>query len=127
LLALLVGAVVGLLSGGSASDANPNLGAVHTNDDPNGGLGAGADILFVSGSWVYDPWHTGWNEIHPVKVCTRVGRWDGDWDTPPDIILRVRAQLDIAATDATKAAQQRPENQWVVHPALDSCSAVIIT
>lgn len=127
LLAILVGGIVGLLSGGSASDANPNLGEVQTNNESNNGAGAGADILFVSGSWVYDPWHTGWNEIHPVKVCMRVGKWDGDWDTPPDIILRVRTQLDVAATDATIAAQQRPENQWAVHPALDSCAAVIIT
>ena len=127
LLALLLGGLIGLASGGSSSDVNPNLGAIHTNDDPNGGQGAGADILYIQGTWVFDPWHVGWNEIHPVKVCTRIGKWDGDWDLPPDVILRVRTQFDDAAAETTKAAQARAENRWVVHPALDGCTSVIIT
>ena len=128
LLALLLGFLVGLAAGGSSSDVNPNLGAVHTDDDPNGGQGAGADILYISGTWVFDPWHEGWNEIHPVKVCTRIGTWDGDWDAqPPDVILRPRTQFEIAAAPETQAAQKRPENRWVVHPALDGCATDIIT
>jgi len=107
---------------------NPNLGDVQTNDDPNGGFGAGADILYVQGTWVFDPWHEGWNEIHPVKKCTRVATWDGDWGSlPPDIILRVRNQFDIAGNPATQAAQQRPEHGWSVHPSLDACAPEIIT
>jgi len=126
LLALLLGGLIGLGTSGSPSDVNPNLGEIHTNNDPNNGMGAGADILFISGAWVYDPWHAGWNEIHPVKVCTKIGTWNGDWDIPPDVILRVRTQFDLAAAPETKAAQERPENQWTVHPALDGCSSVII-
>jgi hypothetical protein len=127
LLALLLGGLIGLGTSGSPSDVNPNLGEIHTNNDPNNGLGAGADILFISGAWVYDPWHAGWNEIHPVKVCTKIGTWDGGWDLPLDVILRVRNQFDLAAAPETKAAQERPENQWTVHPVLDGCSSVIIT
>jgi hypothetical protein len=131
ILALILvglGALVGLFSGGDTDDVNPNLGDIHTNSDPNAGLGAGADILYVQGTWVFDPWHEGWNEIHPVKVCTRIGKWDGDWDTqPPDIILRVRNQFEIAGNPATQAAQQRPEHGWSVHPSLDACAPEIIT
>jgi hypothetical protein len=29
----------------------------------------GRDILFVKGSWVFDTFYEGWNEIHPVKKC----------------------------------------------------------
>jgi len=27
----------------------------------------------VSGTWVYDSAHEGWNEIHPIKKCLRLG------------------------------------------------------
>jgi hypothetical protein len=127
LAALLLGGLIGLGTGGSPSDVNPSLGEIHTNDEENNGLGAGADILYIRGAWVFDPWHTGWNEIHPVKVCTKIGTWDGGWDLPPDVILSVRNQFDLAAAPETKAAQDRPENQWTVHPVLDGCSSVIIT
>jgi hypothetical protein len=131
-LAFLIGLLGGLIgffgTSGSTSDVNPSLGEIHTNTDPNGGLGRGADILFISGTWVYDPWHVGWNEIHPVKVCTRIGTWEGSWGAlPPDVILRLRTQLDLAAADATRLAQHRPENRWVVHPALDGCDTTVIT
>lgn len=127
LLAVLLGGLIGLGTSGSPSDVDPTLGDIHPNTDPNNGQGAGADILYVSGTWVYDPWHEGWNEIHPVKVCTKIGRWGGDWDTPPDVILRVRTQFTIAGSADTQTAQTRPENQWTVHPALDGCASVIIT
>jgi hypothetical protein len=127
LLALALGALIGLGTSGTPSDVDSNLGEIHTNTDSNNGLGAGADILFISGSWVYDPWHTGWNEIHPVKVCTKIGTWSGDWDLPPDVILRVRSQLDLAGAPETKAAQAKQENQWTVHPLLDGCSSTIVT
>jgi hypothetical protein len=128
LLALLLGGLIGLGTSGDASDVNANIGEVQVNNDPNNGLGAGADILYIRGRWVFDPWHEGWNEIHPVKVCTRIGRWKGDWiDVPPNIILRVRTHFDEAAADTTQAAQKRRENQWVVHPSLDGCAADIIT
>lgn len=127
LLALVLGGLIGLGTGGSPSDVNPNLGEIHTNDDPNNGMGAGADILYIQGAWVYDPWHEGWNEIHPVKVCTKIGKWTGDWDLPPDVILRVKSQFEVANAPETKANQGRPEHQWKIHPALDACSSVIIT
>jgi hypothetical protein len=128
ILVVLLGSLIGLGTSGSPSDAGTNVGELHTNTEPNNGQGAGADIIYVSGTWVYDPWHEGWNEIHPVKVCTKMGTWRGDWDTVgPDIILKVRTQFELAASAETLAAQKRPEHQWVVHPALDACAPVVIT
>jgi hypothetical protein len=124
---LLLGGLIGIGSGASPSDTTPGIGEIHTNDDANNGFGSGADILYIRGAWVFDPWHEGWNEIHPVKVCTKIGKWEGGWDLPGDVILRVRSQFDLAAAPDTKAAQARPEHQWTVHPALDACSSVIIT
>src|SRR5262249_9278891 len=127
LLALILGAIVGNFSRpGSPDDTNPEIGELHTNTDQNGGLGAGADIVYIQGTWVYDSLHEGWNEIHPVKVCTLMGKWTGGRSTPPDVILRVRQGIQVAQAPETRANQQRAEHQWQVHPALDGCSRVII-
>ncbi len=123
LLAIVIGGALGWGSGGSTSDVDPSLGELHTND----ANGVGADILYVQGTWVYDPWHTGWNEIHPIKVCMRMRRWDGDWDLPGDVILRIRSRLNEAGTPETQTAQLQPENRWAVHPSLDGCAPVVIT
>lgn len=124
LLALLLGGLLGNSDLGSPSDTG--AGDLHTNTDDNGGLGAGADVVYVQGTWVYDPLHEGWNEIHPIKVCTKVRKWDGDWNTPPDVILRLRGRFAEARAPETLANQAKPEHQWQVHPGLDGCSAVII-
>ena len=124
LLALILGGLLGNSDFGSPSDVD--AGELHTNTDENGGYGAGADILYVQGTWVYDPLHEGWNEIHPIKICTKVGKWDGDWSTPPDVILRARNGFEVAQAEETRANQARPENQWRVHPDLDGCAPDII-
>jgi hypothetical protein len=129
LIAMLLGGVVANFNRpGAPSDVDPSLGELHPNDSDNGGLGAGADIVYIEGTWVYDPLHEGWNEIHPVKVCTIVerGGWDGDWGTPPDVILRVREGFREARAPETQAAQARPEHGWRVHPELDACAADVI-
>lgn len=126
LLALLLGALIGLGTSGSPSDIDSNQGDFHVNDADNNGMGSGADVIYVFGTWVYDPWHVGWNEIHPVKVCTKIGTWEGDWNFPPDVILRLRTQFELATDEATKSAQAQPQNQWVVHPSIDGCSTVVI-
>jgi hypothetical protein len=120
----IIGTVIGRLSEGSPSDVPGAPATVHTNDDENGGLGAGADVLYMEGTWVFDPLHAGWNEIHPVKVCTKVGTWDGDWFTSvPDepVVLRLREAFDDARSEETQANQQLPENGWSVHPDVDGC------
>jgi hypothetical protein len=125
LLAVLLGMLIGNnTSAGSPSDVN--AGELHTNTDDNGGQGAGADVLYIQGTWVYDPLHEGWNEIHPIKVCTKVRVWDGTWSTPPNIILRLRKGFEVARAPETRANQARPEHQWRFHPDLDGCARDII-
>lgn len=134
LLVLILGALLANNDFGSPSDVDvPEL---HTNTDANGGLGAGADVLYVQGTWVYDTLHEGWNEIHPIKIAMKVGCWKGDWSdtacedqnttTPPDIILRVRKGFQVAQAEETIANQARPEHQWRLHPDLDGCARDVI-
>jgi hypothetical protein len=119
-LAALIGALFGLGDTGSPADVNPDLGNLHTNDPANGGIGA--DLLYVYGTWVYDTYHEGWNEIHPIKVCARVGRWDGDWPKGFDgEIDHIKDAFDDAKDDDTKHEQKRPKHHWGVHPDVDGC------
>jgi hypothetical protein len=119
LLGLAIGAGVGANDSASPSDENPALG---------GELHPG-DLLVVAGSWVYDSGHqpSGWNEIHPIKFCSPIGHWDGEW--PPDI-NELETLWGIALGDATSTTvielQKQPQNQWQVHPILDGCDPVII-
>lgn len=127
LFALIAGAIIGNYNRpGSPSDVNPSLGTLHTNSDPNGGKGSGADIVYVEGTWVYDSLHDGWNEIHPIKCCTLMGRWTGTWETPQGVILRLRQQFELARAAETQANQARPEHQWQIHPEIDACEPVVI-
>lgn len=134
LLALILGGLFGNSDTGSPSDAGS--GGLHTNTESNDGYGSGADVVYVQGTWVYDPLHKGWNEIHPVKVCTKIGCWKGDWfnyeckdgdgATPPDIILRLRDAFQVAQAEETQANQARAEHQWRLHPDLDGCARDVI-
>jgi len=88
-LIILLAATIGKFVGaGSPADVDPKLGDLHpikldTNNTPL----PGADIVYMRGTWVYDPLHEGWNEIHPVKACAKVGTWTGNWATQPPINL----------------------------------------
>ena len=80
----------------------------------------------MQGRWVYDAGHNnegkGWNEIHPIKLCTKVGSWKGDWPEDVDGWIKVweRALHDAGAA-GTVANQQEPQNHWEVHPLIDGC------
>ncbi|MDQ3935008.1 MAG: hypothetical protein M3340_10325 [Actinomycetota bacterium] len=133
ILLALIGAILAkLVNPGSPSDVNPDIPTIHTNSGPGeNGQGEGADVLYIEGTWVFDPLHEGWNEIHPIKVCTIVGEpggWDGDWSTQPapDVILRIQQAFEVARAPGTQTAQARPEHQWQVHPELDACTRVVI-
>jgi hypothetical protein len=128
-LGWLVGAILSkYVQEGNPSDVDPNIGTLEENDGPGeDGLGTGASIVYVQGTWVFDPLHEGWNEIHPIKVCTIVGEWDGTWsDRPPDVIDRLRDAFEVAQADETKEEQSRPEHRWEVHPAIDGCDPNVI-
>ena len=119
-LAALIGGLLGLGDTGDPSDVDPNLGDLHTNDPDSGNLGA--DLLYVQGTWVFDTFHEGWNEIHPIKICTRVGRWEGEW--PDDFGTTVddaKDGFEDAGKDKTKDEQKKPKHGWHVHPDVDGC------
>ena len=76
----------------------------------------------MQGRWVFDSLHTGWNELHPIKVCTKIGSWDGAW---PGGTVNRQKRLDDAFTagerDDIVKRQQQPTHQWTVHPLVDGC------
>lgn len=117
---VVAGIVVALNDTANPSDVDANLGELHVNDP----TGRGADILVVKGTWVYDSFHEGWNEIHPIKHCQRIGTWDGSWSFVGDVNAWVKGWCDAIASataDLTVNNQGKPENQWTIHPVIDGC------
>lgn len=118
-LAMLLGLLFGLGDEGDPGDVDPSLGTLHTNDPATK---IGADLLAILGTWVYDTAHEGWNELHPIKQCQKVGTWDGAW--PPDIDDQIKhweTALGDATSPATAAGQKNPQNHWTLHPDVDGC------
>lgn len=125
-LAQLLGALLGRGDKGSVGDVAPELGALHPRDPG----GTTFDVLGVFGRWVYDAGHNnegvGWNEIHAVKACYRAGTWNGDGDWPPFADAYADRFPDAytgATSQATRDAQDAPENQWTIHPRIDGCAS----
>jgi hypothetical protein len=121
----VIGVIAGLLDTGDPNDVNPGLGEIHLNDP----TGHGADILVVKGTWVYDSAHEGWNEIHPILHCQRIGTWYGSWagtvfneSNTMQAVDRWCRKIADAEDPATTTAQLRPENRWDVHPVIDGCT-----
>lgn len=117
---IVLGGIIGALgAAGDPNDVDPSLGEIHVNDAG----GRGADILLVHGTWVYDSAHEGWNEIHPIKQCQRIGTWEGYWDMddPTAFVAQWCEAIGTAADPLTKDTQTHPEHQWVIHPLVDGC------
>lgn len=115
---MLVGLIVALNDKGNPNDVNANLGELHVND----ATGRGADILVVKGTWVFDSAHDGYNEIHPIKHCQRIGTWNGTWQFGgTDFIRHWCEAIDASSSAVTVNNQAAPENQWTVHPVIDGC------
>lgn len=58
-----IGMAIALNDTASPDQADPSIGVIHP----------GVDILFVMGTWIYDSAHSGWNELHPVLHCQKIG------------------------------------------------------
>jgi hypothetical protein len=121
------GMIIALNDDSAQTDANTQVGVIHP----------GQDILFVSGTWIYDSAHTGWNELHPVKFCQIIGQVPQadliagkPWNSLPQF-----NEANLAATIAgycglaqnalappTIQAQGNPENGWTLHPTVDGCT-----
>jgi hypothetical protein len=135
-LAFLFGLLGGLSYTDKASpdDITPPVGGeLHTLEDHD----AGADVVLVTGTWVYDTAHEGWNELHPLKTVQRIGRWTpppphmlaggGTAGTAtattmtPTVVGRYVDFVKATMRDDTKRAQQDPHHHWQIHPYLDGC------
>jgi hypothetical protein len=130
----LVGIINALNDEGNPNDVNSNLGTIHPAQSPDG---YGADILMIRGTWVYDSAHAGWNEIHPVKACQKIGSMlNQQWSeiqvglnpnnvlAISDVSAFVATWCSLSATinlPGTVANQQLPQNQWILHPLVDGC------
>ncbi len=112
LLAALFGSMLAAGDHGAPGDVKGSPTVIHDNDKDTG---FGADLLYVSGTWVFDTLHEGWNEIHPIKKCTKVGTWNGAWPTDTD---EVRKKLDAGLT-AVVSDDER--HRWEIHPFVDGC------
>jgi hypothetical protein len=116
----LAGIAAALSDTANPNDLGTNLGELNMNDP----TGRGADIVVVQGAWVYDSAHEGWNEIHPIKHCQRIGTYNGNWAEYGDgkALRDSWCEAVAQASDPlTTQNQQNPENQWTIHPVIDGC------
>ena len=102
----------------------------------------GRAVIVVTGDWIYDSGHAGWNEIHPVKSCQVIGHLkpDDGWDTfvyhdkgtGLDFTLASKENVEQfrsfwcgmlkGAQDAEDGGNRDdPANDWVIHPLVDGC------
>jgi hypothetical protein len=133
-LITLIAGYLGLihpLAPGDPNDVDPNIGEL-----------ARGDVVVIKGNWVYDSLHDGWNEIHAIHACQKIGRFDPDHPTqwpalfngmPINTPDAVRAARDFWCDAIGKAEEAEdggsrddPAQNWVVHPLVDGCSIPII-
>jgi hypothetical protein len=94
------------------------------------------DHVIVTGRWVWDGGHSGWNEFHPTLTLQQIVLPDSTADakTFVDTWCGLAAQAPprtgetgqplgtmTPAQQETHDRQQQPENGWTFHPAIDGC------
>jgi hypothetical protein len=182
LIGAIIGAIIGALAAGAASAAiikailegifetNPgNVEDANVGDLTLGPIKPG-DHVVVYGEHVYDGFHEGWHEMHPLLTICKIGtfkleggdedsfylQWNPEFrngDTPPksdlpglslpkltpdDMRMGLESDAFAARAKALKErwcgllsqrfegpvgeAQQRLENRWTIHPAVDGCA-----
>jgi hypothetical protein len=157
-LGAVIGAIVGALAGGGgaayasatvAFHSDPgNVQDANVGDWPHESIQAG-DRVAVVGRHVYDGFHEGWHELHPLMMVMKISEYleqrpdIGPHDPTPDGLTVDDMRKGLASTnfasrvDALAEAicrgmhlvqdpglqilQKEPENRWTVHPAIDGC------
>ena len=128
------GADPGAAGAGTPLDIDPSLGSLDKRN-----------VVVVTGEWIYDSGHAGWNEIHPVRNCQIIGRDLEDWNTfrftdqstQFDVTLDSDANLQLLldfwcgmlkdARDAEDGgSHDDPANDWGIHPLIDGCQTTVI-
>jgi hypothetical protein len=152
-LIVLLSIIAGLLGLGGLiklfTEADPSAPGDPTDIDPTLGNLQSGDIVMVSGDWIYDSGHAGWNEIHAVHNCQKIAQItsvqnpDGTttWAWPADI----GGGFGLATPDQVSAARANwccalravdgavkggstsdPGNNWVIHPVVDGCKKPVV-
>lgn len=103
---------------------------------------SGGAVVVITGDWIYDSGHDGWNEIHPVKSCQVIGHLDAEgWknfkyldkgtnlEFALDTVANVERLRDFwcgvlkDAQDAEDGGTRTdPAHDWVIHPLVDGCA-----
>ena len=126
LVVMLLAGWLGADDGDPSNHAvNPGDGDLHVPD----ATGQGGDYVVVTGDWVYDAGHDGWNEFHPCRTVQKIQGapyWaQGNSDAAlRDFNLVLNdwcGAIKDAAAPGTTDAQGRPEHRWQFHPDLDGC------
>jgi hypothetical protein len=125
--------VILLLAGWfGADDGDPSEHAVNPGDgDLNtpDAAGQGGDYVVMTGDWVYDAGHDGWNELHPARTVQKIhGAPYWQAGSSDEALENFQLVLDDwcghvreAESAITKQAQDEPHNQWTLHPDVDGC------
>jgi hypothetical protein len=116
----LIAWLISLFTGdeGSPRDAavNEESGDIKPADE-NGGHG---DCVVITGRWVYDGGHSGWNELHPVLTVQKLpdDQCPADDDTAAfrPVLTRWCSMTMEASGPLTKAEQDEPKNRWAIAP-----------
>ena len=101
-----------------------------------GSFGPWASVLGMSVSGT-DGSNDGWNEIHAIHACHKIGEKDVDapWPVLPDgtnladptaveTLMDTWCNIFKGSTGAEGGGNRTdPPNQWTVHPLLDGCDA----
>jgi hypothetical protein len=116
----------------------------NADDTREGGLSGQLEpgnIIVVTGRWVYDGSHQGWNELHPVKsiqkIAERIETWEGRADPQAQYDLWCTQMMQVpppnrdgpGGAPSTMSSDQQviwdsqiqPENRWILHPLIDGC------
>jgi hypothetical protein len=125
---IAVGVAWAAAQDGTASDALEGGGAINSKDN-----------VIVRGRWAYDGGHTGWSEIHATRIVQKVENIPNDLKTFEDFRERWCERLsEVPHVDPVGVHpvdqppltppqqtvydnQQKPENQWTLHPEVDGC------
>jgi hypothetical protein len=151
----IVGGLLGAAGGGAAAgylvatiafNSDPgNVDDANVGDRSLGPIKEG-DRVLVHGHHVYDGFHEGWHELHPLLAVMKipdyleqnpaVTQYDSSL-TPADILKGLSSPAFFASAKALRQRwcerfqlpqdpgvhilQQQPQNRWTVHPAVDGC------
>lgn len=112
------------------------LGSNDNRDFDKAGSLKEEDTVVITGRWVYDAGHQGWNELHPVWSVQKIQdicdvydfedyrkRWcDRTMEVPPPRKPADPRPAGMSpAQEAVWAEQVKPDNRWTYHPIVDGC------